>query len=180
MPPCHILTKCGIYIYLLLLPAAAAAAAAAAPGDDDDDGGNHYSDVITGAMASEITGVSIVCSSVGLGADQRNHQSSLSLAFVRGIHRWPVNSPHKGPVTRKMFPFGDVIMSPLRWPTFMFIFSNRDLMCKICIVERIFLLISCLYSCFCTLPKFSLVFSSHTFLLWNGLFQISILYCHIP
>ena len=38
------------------------------------------------------------------------HQSSASLAFVRGIHRWPVNSPHKGPVTRKMFPFDDVIM----------------------------------------------------------------------
>ena len=35
---------------------------------------------------------------------------SASLAFVRGIHRWPVNSPHKGPVTRKMFPFNDVIM----------------------------------------------------------------------
>ena len=46
-----------------------------------------------------------VCS----GADQRKHQSSASLAFVRGIHRWPVNSPHKGPVTRKMFPFDDVI-----------------------------------------------------------------------
>ena len=30
--------------------------------------------------------------------------------FVRGIHRWPVNSPHKGPVIRKMFPFDDVIM----------------------------------------------------------------------
>ena len=44
------------------------------------------------------------------GADQKKHQSSASLAFVRGIHRWPVNSPHKGPVTRKMFPFGDVIM----------------------------------------------------------------------
>ena len=44
------------------------------------------------------------------GADQRKHQSSASLAFVRGIHRWPVNSPHKGPVTRKMFPFDDVIM----------------------------------------------------------------------
>ena len=44
-------------------------------------------------------------------ADQRNHQSSASLAFVRGIHRGPVNSPHKGPVTRKMFPFDDVIMS---------------------------------------------------------------------
>ena len=38
------------------------------------------------------------------------HQSSASLAFVLGIHRWPVNSPHKGPVTRKMFPFDDVIM----------------------------------------------------------------------
>ena len=44
------------------------------------------------------------------GADQRKHQSSASLALVRGIHRWPVNSPHKGPVTRKMFPFDDVIM----------------------------------------------------------------------
>ena len=38
-------------------------------------------------------------------------QSSASLAFVRGIHRWPVNSPYKWPVTRKMFPFDDVIMS---------------------------------------------------------------------
>ena len=40
----------------------------------------------------------------------KKNQSSASLAFVRGIHRWPVNSPHKGPVTRKMFPFDDVIM----------------------------------------------------------------------
>ena len=43
-------------------------------------------------------------------ADQSKHQSSASLAFVRGIHRWPVNSPHKGPVARKMFQFDDVIM----------------------------------------------------------------------
>ena len=34
---------------------------------------------------------------------------------VRGIHRWPVNSPHKGPVTRKMFPFDDVIMATSNW-----------------------------------------------------------------
>ena len=34
----------------------------------------------------------------------------VSLAFVRGIHRSTVNAPHKGPVTRKMFPFDDVIM----------------------------------------------------------------------
>ena len=69
-----------------------------------------YSDVIMGAIASQITSLTIVYSSVYSGADQRKHQSSASLAFVRGIHRRPVNSPHKGPVTRKMFPFDDVIM----------------------------------------------------------------------
>ena len=52
----------------------------------------------------------VVYSTVCSDADQRKHQSSASLAFVRGIHRWPVNSPHKGPVTRKMFLFDDVIM----------------------------------------------------------------------
>ena len=51
-----------------------------------------------------------VYSTVYWGADQRKHQSSASLAFVRGIHRWPVNSPHKGPVTRVMFPFHYIIM----------------------------------------------------------------------
>ena len=60
-------------------------------------------------MASQINGVSIVCATVGLVADQRK-QRSASLAFVHGIHRWPVNSPHKMPITRKMFPFDDVIM----------------------------------------------------------------------
>ena len=63
-----------------------------------------------GAMASQITSLTIVYSTVYSGADQRKHQSSASLAFVRGIHRWPVNSPHKWPVTRKRFPFDDVIM----------------------------------------------------------------------
>ena len=48
------------------------------------------------------------------GADQRKDQSSASLAFARGIHRWPVNSPHKGPVMRKMLPFNDVIMKSLQ------------------------------------------------------------------
>ena len=70
----------------------------------------HYSDVIMSMIASQTSGVSIVCSTVGFSADQRKHQSSGSLVFVWGIHRWPVNSPHKGPVTRKMFPFDDVIM----------------------------------------------------------------------
>ena len=49
-------------------------------------------------------------SAVYSGEDQRRHQSSVSLAFVRGIHRWPANSPHKGPVTWKMYPFDDVIV----------------------------------------------------------------------
>ena len=61
-------------------------------------------------IASQITGVSIVYSTVCSSADQRKHQNSASLAFVRGIHRWPVNSSHKGPVKLKMFPFDDVIM----------------------------------------------------------------------
>ena len=63
-----------------------------------------------GAMASQINSLTIVCTNVCSGTDQRKHQSSASLAFVRGIHRWPVNFPHKWPVTRKMFPFDDVIM----------------------------------------------------------------------
>ena len=70
----------------------------------------HYTDVIMGAMAPQITSLTIVYSTVYLGADQREHQSSVSQAFVRGIHRWPVNSPLKGPVTRKIFPFDDAIM----------------------------------------------------------------------
>ena len=71
---------------------------------------SHYNDVIMSAMASQNTTLTILYSIVYSGADQRKHQSSASLAFVRGIHRWPVNTPHKGPVTRKMFPFDDVIM----------------------------------------------------------------------
>ena len=63
-----------------------------------------------GTMAFQITSLTIVYSTVSSGAEQRKHQSSASLAFVRGIHRWPVNSPHKCPVTRKMFPFNDVFM----------------------------------------------------------------------
>ena len=63
----------------------------------------HYNDVIMSAMASQITSLTIIYSIVHSGADQRQHQSSASLAFVRGVHRWPVNSPHKGPVTRKIW-----------------------------------------------------------------------------
>ena len=64
---------------------------------------SHLSDVIMSVIATPITSVSNVCP----GANQ---QRSTTLAFFRGIHRLPVTSPHKRPVTRKMFPFDHVIM----------------------------------------------------------------------
>ena len=87
---------------------------------------HHHNDVIMSSLASQITSLTNVYSTVYSRADQRKHQNSASLAFVWGIHGWPVYSPHKGPVTRKMFPFDDVIkiVSPAkvaRWhdrPTF--------------------------------------------------------------
>ena len=87
---------------------------------------NHYSVVIMDTIASQITSITIIYSTVYSGADQRKYQSSASLAFVWGIHRWPVNSPHKCPVTRKMFPFNDVIMSFLRvWVVPVLIWHKR-------------------------------------------------------
>ena len=78
---------------------------------------DHYNEVLMSAIASQITSFASVYSTVYSGADRSKHQSSASLASVQRIHRWrhrwPVNSPHKGPVTRKMFPFDDVIM--LTW-----------------------------------------------------------------
>ena len=79
----------------------------------------NYNDAIMGAMASQITSLTIVYATVYSDADQIKHQSSASLAFVRGIHRGPVNSVHKRPVTRKMVPFDDVIMhlwDNICWP----------------------------------------------------------------
>ena len=70
----------------------------------------HYDDVIMDSIASQITSLTIVYPTVHSDADQSKHQSSASLAFVWEIHRWPVNFPHKWPVTRKMFSFDDVIM----------------------------------------------------------------------
>ena len=70
----------------------------------------HYNDVIWARWRLKSPASWMFTQPFFQGADQRKHQRSASLAFVRGIHRWPVNSPHKGPVTRKMFPFDDVIM----------------------------------------------------------------------
>ena len=85
----------------------------------------HHSDAIMGVMAHQITSLSIVHSTVYSGADQRKHQSSASLGCLRGIHLWPVNSPHTGSVTRKIFPFDDVIM------------LNKHCIIRLCVSHKI-------------------------------------------
>ena len=61
-------------------------------------------------MASQIISLRIVYSTIYSVTDERKHQSSASLAFVMGVHQWPVNSPHQRPVTQNMFPIDDVVM----------------------------------------------------------------------
>ena len=64
-----------------------------------------------GAMASHITSLTIVFTTGYSGADQKKTSKLRVIGICVGIHRWPVNSPHKWPVTRKMLPFDDVIMN---------------------------------------------------------------------
>ena len=70
---------------------------------------SHYSDVIMSTMASQITGVSIICSTVCSGTDQ----TSASLAFVLGIHRAAGTGefPTQKANNAEKFPFDDVIMA---------------------------------------------------------------------
>ena len=98
-----------------------------------------WRDVIMSTMAPQLTGVSIVYSTICFGAHQIKHQSTASLAFMKGIHRWPVNSPHKGPVTRKLFPFDDVIMNrvPSSTDFWMLCLCRHNVLCKV----------SCLSAC---------------------------------
>ena len=62
------------------------------------------------AMASQTISVSIVCSTVCSGWLKKTPKLRVT-GLCEGIHRWPVYSPHKGPVTRKMISFDDVIIS---------------------------------------------------------------------
>ena len=77
---------------------------------NNGNGQHNYSNDIMGAMASQTISLATVYSTVNSGEDQRNQQRPTSVAFVRGIHLWPVNSPQKWPVTQEMFPFDDFIM----------------------------------------------------------------------
>ena len=85
-----------------------------------------YNNVIMSAMASQITSLTIVYSTVCSGGDQRKHQSSASLAFVRGR-----NSPHKCPVTRKLFPFDDVILLQQPFALWVVVLAMCDATCHL-------------------------------------------------
>ena len=67
-----------------------------------------------GTMASQITSLMIVYSTVYSGTNERKHQTSTSLACVREIHRWRVNSPHKGQWRGKLF---HLMTSSRKWDT---------------------------------------------------------------
>ena len=145
----------------------------------------HYNDIIMGAIGSQITSLTIIYSIVYSDADQRKRQSSASLAFVRGIHRGPVNSPHKWPVTRKMFPFDDVIMVFWHFGSFLFqsgsmditkrisgLGSNRWCRCLLWIssprpsplLNEIEVFVRVVY---CGFPTKSIIFNYFFFTLWN-------------
>ena len=87
---------------------------------------DHYSGLIMSTMASQITSMSTACSIVCTCTHQRKHRSSASLAFVRGIHQWLVDSPHKGPVTWKLFPFDNVIMISDMWDPVILLHDNLN------------------------------------------------------
>ena len=87
-------------------------------------------------MASQIISLTIAYSTVYSSTDQRKHQSSASLAFVRGIHRWPVSSPQQGPVTRKTFPFADVIMKYSGISLWLTLFGHRQKVGSVIYLDR--------------------------------------------
>ena len=102
----------------------------------------HYCLLVLGMLqqlvVSQITSLTIVYSIIDSGTDERKHKSSASLAFVRGIHQWPVNSPHKGPAMRKMFPIDDAIMK--QWslcPDFISHYKNLHDICIYSVMYKI-------------------------------------------
>ena len=78
--------------------------------------GVHLTHVFTKLMSSitsQFTGKSTVCSTICLGEHGGKHQSPRYWPCASGIHQWPMGSPHKGPVTRKAFPYDDVLRRDL-------------------------------------------------------------------
>ena len=123
-------------------------------------------------IASQITSLTSVYSTVYSGADQSKHQSSASLAFVWGIHRGPVNSPHKWPVTRKMFPFDDVIM--MAKPIYVIIMG-------ICVMSRMYVsLMNNGKLFFNGILHYNLNINIHLFWFHKWIFVSQIMACIVP
>ena len=140
----------------------------------------HCSDIIMSTIASHITGVLIVYSTFVMvqiiHADQRKHQSSASLGFVKGIHRCPVNSPHKGPVTRKLFPSEDVIIILFH----LLLVVSVDYSCR-CIGIRLSVLVRCnilnnvTHALTALMTKSQNTNEDHSFLMLKRPYQLQIL-----
>ena len=75
----------------------------------------HCGDVIMSVMASEITSISIVCSTVCWGANKKKSKLCVT-GLCEGNPLVMVDSPHKDPVMQKMFPFDDAKWNPLNAP----------------------------------------------------------------
>ena len=112
----------------------------------------HYTDAIMGAIASQITSLTIVYSTVYSDAVQRKHQSTVSLAFVpvhHFVHRGPVTSPHKWPVTQKMFPFNDFIMSGIYFQKLLCLWQSLVFLEIVFIIKRFLLWYSLIVAWWC-------------------------------
>ena len=143
----------------------------------------HFNDFIMSAMASQITGVSIVCTAVCSGAYQIKHKSSESLAFAPGIDRWSVYSPYKRPVTRKVFQYDDAIMST-QTLCFLRLLIRCTERCEYYLTSFLISnnLIWIKFSCTCIYDDVSLVLSQYISLLGKHLmkWQIVWLMCFLP
>ena len=119
------------------------------------------------AMASQINSLMIVYSAVYSGTDQRKHQSSASLAFVRGIHRWPVNSPHKGPVTRKIF----YLMTSPWFARQQHCAGLHPLYVNVTVIGQLFILSPCLRSFVTNVDNVSMSWNHHGVFIWPPIFN---------
>ena len=140
-----------------------------------------YCDVKMSAMACKITSLTIVDSTIHPGADQRKHQSSASPDFVRGFHRWPMNSPHKWPVKGKCFhlmtPLWNAVTAddfkhkesgrhkPCCWPSFSKIYRSQHQKCQYIILRD--LRIRCV-SVWWICVECCICFKTNIYGWWNG------------
>ena len=102
----------------------------------------HYSDVIMSPMASQITGPTVVYSTFMFSCRWKKISKLCVTGLCGRIHRWPVNSPLKGPVTRKMF---HLMTSSWNFIDTLFLLTNVSLISGSFVVGNIYLTYRILY-----------------------------------